>query len=83
VKADQGQGGAQALEDGVALGIVMHGVTDASDMKSRLAIYEKVRRNRASAIQKLSNIGQDQVRMIGHELAEYMSPEEIPSKKMP
>ncbi|KAG9256277.1 FAD binding domain-containing protein [Emericellopsis atlantica] len=74
----QGQGGAQALEDGVALGIVMHGATDASDIEARLAIYENVRRNRASAIQTLSNVGQDQVRMISHQLAEYMAPEQIP-----
>jgi salicylate hydroxylase len=68
------------LEDGVALGIVMHGATDAADIEARLAVYEKVRRNRASAIQTLSNIGQDQIRLIGPQLAEFMSPEEIPGK---
>ena len=64
----------------MTLGIVMHGATDASDIEARLAMYEKVRRNRASAIQTLSNIGQDQVQMISRQLAEYMAPEQVPSK---
>ncbi|CZR58475.1 related to salicylate 1-monooxygenase [Phialocephala subalpina] len=54
------QGGAQGIEDGLALGLVMHGVTDASQIEERLVIYEKIRRNRAASIQVLSNFGYDE-----------------------
>jgi len=54
------QGGAQGIEDGLALGLVMHGATDASQIEERLVIYEKIRRNRAASIQVLSNFGYDE-----------------------
>ncbi|KAK1974485.1 hypothetical protein LZ30DRAFT_640235 [Colletotrichum cereale] len=55
----QGQGGAQGLEDGLTVGLVMSGATKA-DIPERLAIYHKIRHNRASAIQIMSNYGFDQ-----------------------
>ncbi|OIW35674.1 FAD/NAD(P)-binding domain-containing protein [Coniochaeta ligniaria NRRL 30616] len=66
----QGQGGAQGIEDGVALGIALCGAT-ADEVEDRLEIYEKVRRNRASAIQILSNAGVDQIQFIAKEIKQY------------
>ncbi|WDK23674.1 FAD binding domain-containing protein [Colletotrichum graminicola] len=54
-----GQGGAQGLEDGLAIGLVMSGATKA-EVPERLAVYQKIRHNRASAIQIMSNYGFDQ-----------------------
>lgn len=77
---DQGQGGAQGIEDGVALGIALAGTTP-EDVPARLEIYEQVRRNRASAIQILSNAGVDQTHLIAEELAKYT--DVIPSMHQP
>lgn len=68
------------LEDGIALGVVMAGATDASDVEKRLEIYEKLRKDRTSVIQLLSNVGHDETHLIEDALLEYMSKEEIPSK---
>ncbi|EFQ25885.1 FAD binding domain-containing protein [Colletotrichum graminicola] len=78
VLPQQGQGGAMALEDGLALGIVMSGATDASDVEKLLEMYEKIRRNRASAIQILSNVGKDGLLYDENELSKFMSKEHIP-----
>ncbi|KAK1762549.1 FAD/NAD(P)-binding domain-containing protein [Phialemonium atrogriseum] len=75
----QGQGGAQGLEDGIALGIAMCGATRET-VAARLAAYERIRINRASAIQTLSNAGQDQVQLIHKEAAKYMGSEEAVPK---
>jgi salicylate hydroxylase len=58
----------------------MHGVTESSQIEERLALYEKVRRNRASSIQVLSNFGYDET--APPELAEFLDAEgqPIPSK---
>ncbi|KAE9370098.1 FAD/NAD(P)-binding domain-containing protein [Stipitochalara longipes BDJ] len=72
-----GQGGAQGMEDGLALGLVLHGVTDASQIEQRLAIYENVRRNRAASIQILSNFGYDEV--APDELVDFLEGRPIPS----
>jgi hypothetical protein len=74
--ADQGQGGAQGVEDGVALGIALCGATPEK-IADRLKVYEKTRRGRASAIQVLSNAGQDQVEEVFQEAAQYIDP--VPS----
>lgn len=51
----QGQGGGQAIEDGAALGILMDQVEDTGAIENRLQLFEKVRLNRGSALQILSN----------------------------
>ncbi|KAK3330755.1 FAD binding domain-containing protein [Apodospora peruviana] len=76
----QGQGGAQGLEDGCVLGIVMYGSSDdPEEIKRRLELYEQIRRNRASAIQVLSNVGQDQSHLVYEELKQYMEEKDIPT----
>ncbi|KAG6001555.1 hypothetical protein E4U21_004095 [Claviceps maximensis] len=72
------QGGAQALEDSLALGIILTGVSSPDEIENRLALYCDLRRKRASAVQILSNIGPDHASVGGEELLQYMSQEEIP-----
>jgi salicylate hydroxylase len=64
----------------VALGIVLCGTTP-DQVESRLQIYEYVRRNRASAIQILSNAGVDQGELISQDILQFMDkvPGEPPS----
>ncbi len=76
---DQGQGGAQGIEDGLVLGITMLGAQSRRDIAERFRIYQDVRRNRASVIQILSNIGQDQAEQLKHEVLPYLEEEKIPS----
>jgi salicylate hydroxylase len=77
-KIDHGQGGAQGLEDGLAIGLVLHGA-DTSQIIERLAIYEKVRRNRAASIQILSNVAFDD-KVVPEELASFLEGRPVPSK---
>ena len=77
---DQGQGGAQGIEDGISLGIALCGA-GANQVAQRLAVFEKARRHRASAIQVMSNAGQEQWEMIHDEVAKYV--ENVPSKSLP
>ncbi|KAL3963074.1 hypothetical protein ACCO45_000078 [Purpureocillium lilacinum] len=76
-----GQGGAQGLEDGLAIGIVLHGASSPSEIEKRLGIYDQVRCKRASAIQILSNAGLEQFDLVQHELRQYLEPDKIPSEE--
>ncbi|EMR90947.1 putative salicylate hydroxylase protein [Botrytis cinerea BcDW1] len=57
----QGQAGAQAIEDGCALGILFsnlpEGTITEETISARLSSFEKIRRNHASATQLISNGG--------------------------
>ncbi|OHW89735.1 FAD binding domain-containing protein [Colletotrichum incanum] len=74
----QGQGGAMGLEDGLALGVVMAGAADASDVEKLLEVYERIRKARTSVIQLLSNIEKGEPRLVENELLQFMSKEDIP-----
>ncbi|KAK8030012.1 hypothetical protein PG993_011303 [Apiospora rasikravindrae] len=75
----QGQGGAQSIEDGVAMGILMSGATtNPKDVASRLELFESLRRNRCSAIQILSNAGQDEAERVRDEAAKFIPIQDIP-----
>ena len=74
---DHGQGGAQGIEDGLALGLAFCGVTNPSQIEERLEIYEKIRRNRASSIQILSNFGYDEA--VPEELHSFLDGRTMPS----
>jgi hypothetical protein len=76
--ADQGQGGAQSIEDGVALGIALVGALPA-DVPARLRLYDAIRRVRGSLVQIFSNAGQDQAHRIRDEAARLMVAESLPS----
>ncbi|OAA56783.1 FAD binding domain-containing protein [Cordyceps fumosorosea ARSEF 2679] len=77
--SDHGQGGAQGIEDGLVLGIAMLGAQSRSDVQGRFGAYQEVRRCRASVIQVLSNVGQDQARQLKHEVLPYLEEDEIPT----
>lgn len=64
----------------MALGIALMGAAP-EDIEARLGIYETVRRDRASAIQTLSNAGVDQTHLIADELAKYT--DSVPSMNVP
>ncbi|KAL9105783.1 MAG: hypothetical protein Q9227_009085 [Pyrenula ochraceoflavens] len=76
-----GNGAGMAIEDAGALGVVMEGIKDLSEVTERLKVWDRVRRPRASATQLLSRTAgveynlsketQDMVR-------EYLSQEELP-----
>ena len=66
------------MEDGVVLGLVMNGATDATQVASRLALFEQIRRNRVSAIQVLSNFGFEE--KIDEDMVKYMDGKPIPSE---
>ena len=51
-----GQGSNQAIEDGGALGFLFGGVDNVVDIPSRLLLFDKVRRKRASRVQVLSKV---------------------------
>lgn len=50
----QAQGGAQAIEDGVALGVLFDGQTQARHVSEVLELYQQVRFARASRVEELS-----------------------------
>jgi len=79
IQKDQGQGGAQAIEDAVALGIVLSNFTPGA-LEERLQIYEDIRRIRASVMAVFSNAGQDEPGQIRAEAAKFMPAEDVPSE---
>jgi len=70
----QGQAGAQAIEDGAALGEVFSHFlkTDLSSITNRLEIFERIRRDRASVIQMISNAGQDEAEKVRSSVLKYV-----------
>src|ERR1700712_4005584 len=77
-KTVQGQGGAQCIEDGVVLGLVLCGATH-ENIPERLKLYENIRRNRASLMQVFSNAGQDEAESMHEKASKYMPIERVPS----
>ena len=67
-----GQGANQAMEDGGALGYLLRGVEDATAIPARLAIFDRVRRNRASRIQTLSKVRAGREKEVEQELKKYI-----------
>lgn len=68
------------MEDAVALGIVLRGVSTPEEIEERLDLYQKIRRDRASAIQILSNVGSDQCHLVYEDLKRFLAESDIPSK---
>lgn len=78
----QGQAGAQAIEDGAALGVVFSNftATDSASVSDRLEHFENIRRNRASVMQMLSNAGQDEAAKVRESVLPYMPDGNVPSE---
>ncbi|KAJ2893482.1 hypothetical protein MKZ38_008659 [Zalerion maritima] len=73
------QGGAQGIEDGIALGLALSGLTSAApkwQVQSRLAVYEDIRVKRASLQAVLSNTGYDEP--IPDEIHDYLEGKPVP-----
>ena len=66
-----GQGSNQAIEDGGALGYLLQGVENAAAIPARLALFDKVRRNRASRVQTLSKVRIGREKEVEQELQRY------------
>jgi salicylate hydroxylase len=79
VYLDVGQRAAQGMEDGLALPITLCGASTAEEVEERLRLYEALRRNRASAVQILGNVGQDEVNLVKNNLLQYIPEDKIPS----
>ncbi|GKT65449.1 salicylate hydroxylase [Colletotrichum tofieldiae] len=77
--SDQGQGGAQAIEDGVALGVCLSNVTSGAEVPERLEVFERIRRNRASAVTIFSNAAQDEAEKIREAASEFVPVDRIPT----
>lgn len=67
-----GQGSNQAMEDGGALGYLLRGVEDATAIPARLAMFDTVRRNRASRVQTLSKVRVGREKEVEQELKKYV-----------
>ena len=67
-----GQGSNQAMEDGGALGYLLRGVEEATAIPARLALFDRVRRNRASRVQILSKVRIGREKEVEQELKKYM-----------
>ncbi|KAL1865425.1 hypothetical protein VTK73DRAFT_5255 [Phialemonium thermophilum] len=52
----QGQGGAVAIEDAICLSVLLERGTPKSELPERLALYERIRRDRAHSIQESTRI---------------------------
>ncbi|KAF4626391.1 hypothetical protein G7Y89_g11767 [Cudoniella acicularis] len=76
----QGQSGAQAVEDALALGIIFSNCpgNESETISRRLQLFEKVRKNRGSVMQIFSNAGQDESDKIVKEAGAFIGEENVP-----
>ncbi|KAJ5117213.1 hypothetical protein N7476_006489 [Penicillium atrosanguineum] len=58
----QGQGGAQAIEDAVCLGVLLPIGTKRYDVPARLQLYQEIRKERAEKVQSLTRLSGEDVR---------------------
>ncbi|KUJ21459.1 FAD/NAD(P)-binding domain-containing protein [Mollisia scopiformis] len=76
----QGQAGSQAIEDGAALGIMFSNfdATDEKSISDRLKMFANVRMNKASAMQKLSDMTLGDPEDLEKATQPYMPGETVP-----
>ncbi|KAI9037629.1 putative salicylate hydroxylase [Aspergillus affinis] len=75
----QGQGGAQAFEDGAALGGVFPADTTPDQVPQRLALYNQVRYDRAVTVMMMSKTHDERRAEMLAELREYVPNAELPA----
>ncbi|KAI9642163.1 hypothetical protein NHQ30_008965 [Ciborinia camelliae] len=79
----QGQAGAQAIEDGCALGTLLSNLPSTSPspspttLSTRLTSFETVRRKRASAVQIFSSRGADETLLISEDVRPFLEVGEV------
>lgn len=76
---DQGQGAAQAFEDGATLGAVFPADTGSDQVPQRLALYNKVRYGRAVTVMMMSKTDDERRAEMLDELRKYVPKAEVPS----
>ena len=80
--SNQGQGAAQAIEDGGALGAIFSSMPDSSEasINQRLELFAQVRKGRASVIQLLSRVPyfENAVKAMQSELQTHLPVEQLP-----
>jgi 2-polyprenyl-6-methoxyphenol hydroxylase-like FAD-dependent oxidoreductase len=82
--SDQAQGGAAAIEDALSLSAVLPFGTRPADVPERLHLYEKIRYERAHAIQQFTRLaGRDLDQQEGGKLDSMFSSEIISSTHAP
>ena len=69
---DQGQGGAQAIEDGAALGMIFTSDIAKADIPELLRGFQGVRHDHAAAIQCLSNVSYDESGSAGKVIEKFV-----------
>ena len=69
-----GQGANQGIEDAAALGYFLKGIDDAAKIPQRMALFEKVRRKRASRTQIMSQVRVGREKEVQRELEEFADP---------
>ena len=60
------------MKDGGALGYLLRGVENATAIRARLAMFDKVRRNRASRVQTLSKVRVGREKEVEQEFKKYI-----------
>ena len=68
----QAQGGGQAIEDGAALGVLFDQLYDKEIIPMRLRLFEEIRKNRASAVQMISNSSPPAPQSVRDAAAKYL-----------
>ena len=67
-----GQGATQAIEDAGAISVLFQGLSSATDIPTRLAVFDKVRTKRAARVQVVSKVRVGKEREIEEELKQYL-----------
>ncbi|KAI0973196.1 monooxygenase [Xylaria arbuscula] len=75
----QGQGGAQAIEDGAALGVLFPSDTIPEQVSQRLALYNKVRYARAVTVVFMSRTNDEKRSTMMDELRKYIPDAQLPN----
>lgn len=77
-RADQGQGGSQAFEDGAALGTLFTSDVTPEQVPERLEMYNQVRYERAVTVMIMSMTSDDRRGEMLEELRRYVPNAELP-----
>ena len=68
-----------AIEDGAALGVLFSDLRSKDEIPDRLALFQRLRLNRVSAMQVFSSVGQDEAAKIAGVVQPYVEGP-VPSK---
>ncbi|KAK8017981.1 Monooxygenase- FAD-binding protein [Apiospora marii] len=67
-----GQGAAQAMEDGAALGFLLQGLRDPTELDGLLVSFQSIRQNRAARVQILSSVRAGLERKVADKMVPYL-----------